>query len=117
VLRQSFTGFDPKGDIARGFEMSALPRSMRRASAMAATMKASMRPSMEPVMETSMEPSSIKPAVEEAFMPEMVETIAEDEDSSGEDGGPDAPGICSIVLVGVRRDVDHLRRQRVDLRR
>ena len=99
----------------------------RRASAMAATtatttttaatMKASMRPSVEPVAEASMEPSSMKPAVEEAFMPEMVETITGEEESSGEEGGPVAPGICPIVFVGVRSDVDCLRRQRVDLQR
>ena len=87
------------------------------ATMMAATMKASMRPSMEPVMEASMEPSSMKPAVEEAFMPEMAKTTADDEESSGDEGGPDAPGICPIVFVGVRSDVDRLRRQRVDLRR
>ena len=87
---------------------------------MAAAMKTAMEACMEPVMEASVEPimeGSMKPAMEEAFMPEMVETIAEEEESSGEEGGPEAPGICPIVLVGVRSDVDHLRRHRVDLRR
>jgi hypothetical protein len=68
--------------------------------------------SMEPVME-----ASVEPAVKEVFVAEMVETTAEEDESSGEEGGTIAPGIHPIVLVGIRGDVDHLRRQRVDLER
>jgi hypothetical protein len=62
---------------------------------------------MEPVMGPSME----------VFMPEMVETMAEEDESSGEEGRTIAPRIHPIVLAGIRGDVDHLRRQRVDLER
>lgn len=84
---------------------------------MAATMEPAMA-AMEAAMpmESAME-GSMKPAMEDAFMPEMVESIAEEEESTCEEGRSEPPGICPIVLVGVWSDVDHLRRQRVDLRR
>ncbi|MBN9089086.1 MAG: hypothetical protein J0J01_19430 [Reyranella sp.] len=75
--------------------------------AMAMAMAAAMEASMESVMEASMK----EPAME------MAEPIAEDAASSGEEGRPETPGICPIVLVGIRRDGDHLCRQRVDLER
>ena len=59
-------------------------------------MKASMEPvmeaSMEPIMEGSMKPAMEEAFMEEAFMPKMVETIAEEEESCGEEGGPEARG-------------------------
>jgi hypothetical protein len=67
-------------------------------------------------METVME-ASVESAVEEVFVAEMVETMAEEDESSGKEGGTVAPGIHPIVLVGIRGDVDHLRWQRVDLER
>ena len=71
---------------------------------------------METIMETSME-AFMEPFME-AFVPEMVKIVEEEELSSGKEGGPEAPGIRPIVLVGdIRGGVDLLRRHRVDLRR
>ena len=79
--------------------------------AMAAAMEASMEPAMRAPMEPVMEASMKEPGME------MAETIAEDAASSGEEGRSEAPGIRPIVWVGIRRDGDHLCRQRIDLER
>ncbi len=68
-------------------------------------------------MEPSVEPTSMKPTVDEACLSEVANTMADEEEASGENGRAGTQGICPIVFVGVRSDVDRLCRQRVDLRR
>lgn len=68
---------------------------------------AAMESPVESVMEASVKEATV----------EMVEAIAEDAASAGEEGRPVAPGIRPIVGVRIRRDGDRLCRQRVDLER
>lgn len=86
----------------------------------AATMEAVMKATMKAIMEGIME--AIMKAVMEMVVPEtvavveMMEAILEEDRASSKKSWTVDPRVFPIVGIGIRRGIDRLRRQRVDLR-